>query len=265
VTPNADPPPPGEAGAASSSARASSMPAVYAQMVAECESRRDAAELVWDDAVTVRDAVEAAAADGDGTALRRLTTARDVALAAAHRYEAAVDRLAAARMLRRAYVDGLTGALSRGVGEDQLRHEINRAQRENRSLVVAFVDVDGLKQVNDTAGHLAGDAALRAVGHALRTHLRPYDVVVRFGGDEFLCALPGAGRVEAETRCASVATTLSAGRPPIAITYGLAELAADDALPDLISRADADLYARRRAARVPVPRSIDIRRPQPVD
>jgi diguanylate cyclase (GGDEF)-like protein len=63
---------------------------------------------------------------------------------------------------------------------------LERARRAEEGLVVAFVDVDGLKQVNDTEGHFAGDALLIPVANSLRAYLRSYDLVMRFGGDEFV-------------------------------------------------------------------------------
>ena len=63
-----------------------------------------------------------------------------------------------------------------------------RAKRTQRSFVLAFIDVDGLKTTNDSLGHAAGDELLRRVVDTVRDHLRSYDLIVRFGGDEFLCA-----------------------------------------------------------------------------
>lgn len=229
--------------------------APYHQMVAECERRRTAAEASWRAAVAARGDMAITAEDGSDASLR-LEAADDLVAAAAERFEAAVDRLAAARMLQRAYVAELTGALSRSVGEQHLRHEVERAQRESEPLAVAFVDVDGLKQVNDQDGHLAGDAVLRAVGQSLREGLRSYDVIVRFGGDEFVCALPGATLSEARRRIEQVRHHLGELSSDVSISVGLAELADTDALSDVLWRADAHLYsarAVRRSAAVPPP------------
>ena len=86
-----------------------------------------------------------------------------------------------------AATDELTSTWTRAFGLAQVSHELERARRLGAKLVIAFLDVDGLKNVNDNHGHLAGDALLRLVGETLRANVRPYDVLVRYGGDEF-CA-----------------------------------------------------------------------------
>jgi diguanylate cyclase (GGDEF)-like protein len=71
----------------------------------------------------------------------------------------------------------------------ELEREIARATRTRQPLVLAFVDVDHLKEINDVHGHAAGDQVLQAVAETLRTTLRGYDLIFRYGGDEFVCAL----------------------------------------------------------------------------
>jgi len=68
-------------------------------------------------------------------------------------------------------------------------HEIDRARRSDGRFVVAFADVDRLKIVNDQEGHAAGDRVLQAVVSAIRTRLRSFDPIIRYGGDEFVCAV----------------------------------------------------------------------------
>jgi len=143
----------------------------------------------------------------------------------------------------------LTGALRRDRGAVDLQREIDRARRSDGLLVLAFVDVDGLKAINDTHGHAAGDRALRAVADALLDGLRSYDLVVRYGGDEFLCGLPGSDLDAAQRRFDAVARTLAEQTPATSVSIGLAELANPDTLDALTARADASLYAARRNAR----------------
>src|SRR5207253_692042 len=97
-----------------------------------------------------------------------------------------------------------------------------RGSRTGSKLVLAFVDVDGLKAVNDSQGHLAGDALLRLLGETLRANVRPYDVIVRYGGDELLCAMSNLGVPEARARFEKIAAALAAADADHSITFGLA-------------------------------------------
>ena len=115
--------------------------------------------------------------------------------------------------------------------------------------MIAFLDVDGLKRINDSEGHLAGDHVLRAVGTALRRCLRGYDVLIRYGGDEFVCGLPGAAAGDVDRRFGQVADLLARLSPGTTVTVGLAVLEAGDSVEDALQRADDDLYySKRRAA-----------------
>jgi diguanylate cyclase (GGDEF)-like protein len=169
----------------------------------------------------------------------------------------AIDRLRAlvdqcARLADQVTVDELTGALRRGAGLAALQREVDRTRRfPGKGLVAIFVDVDGLKEVNDRDGHAAGDERLRTTVAAMRERLRSYDLIIRYGGDEFLCVLTDSGAPDA----ARTVTTLrehvlacSGGT----ISAGIAELAAGDSVDALVERADAALYAGRRA-RAPQP------------
>jgi diguanylate cyclase (GGDEF)-like protein len=158
------------------------------------------------------------------------------------------------RLADQAATDELTGALRRGAGYSAARADIQRARRTGLPLTLVVVDVDGLKRINDSCGHLSGDGVLRRVAAELAGAMRGYDVLIRFGGDEFVCVLGEAARAQARRRMAGTRARLaSAG---ISISFGLAELREADGLDDLISRADAALYAgrsRRRGDRIGVP------------
>jgi diguanylate cyclase (GGDEF)-like protein len=208
----------------------------------ECEAEELARELGDTDP---RAALQAAT-----TARAQAATAR--AQASADREQAARDRLAAARdrerfqdELERAHLDALTGAYRRGMGEVVLRHEIQRAQRSDGDLVLAYVDVDGLKATNDRKSHAAGDDLLCDVVAALRSRLRPYDPLTRWGGDEFVCAVSNTSIEEAGQRFEEAREVLAAEKPGARFSFGLAALAKDDTLEAILDRADRSLLRAR--------------------
>jgi diguanylate cyclase (GGDEF)-like protein len=198
-------------------------------------------------------------ADRQGIAKDRARAAADRSKAASDLAKACEERAQSERALARARdertraardraaseIDDLTHVRRRGAGIKQLQREIDRARRRGEDLVVAFIDVDGLKQVNDTKGHLAGDALLIAVADSLRACLRSYDLVLRYGGDEFVCVLPHAEIREIRQRFVDASAALTAAPVNGSITVGFAELHTNDSAYDLIHRADADLLARR--------------------
>jgi diguanylate cyclase (GGDEF)-like protein len=161
------------------------------------------------------------------------------------RRQAAADRREAARYLSAAYRDDTTGALNRGPGREQIQGLLDRSRRDGSALTVLFLDVDGLKPVNDSHGHAAGDALLSAVGEALRSSLRSYDIVVRYGGDEFVCALPGGTAATAQASLVRIRSALDRLVPGASVSAGCAELRSTDTMEDVIRRADVDLYRGR--------------------
>lgn len=176
---------------------------------------------------------------------RRKRAARDRARAARDREFAADDREQSRRDRERAGTDELTGARRRGVGLEELRREIERARRTGNHLVAAYVDVDGLKAVNDEHGHQAGDDLLRGVVRTLQRHMRSYDLIVRLGGDEFLCALPETTVDEGRRRLEGLDSELTSGPKVRSVSIGLSELRDGDGPRELIERADRDLLTRR--------------------
>jgi diguanylate cyclase (GGDEF)-like protein len=164
----------------------------------------------------------------------------------------AMDRLRAlvdqcSRLAGQVTVDELTGALRRGAGLAALQREMDRSRRvPGKGLVVIFIDVDGLKAVNDRDGHAAGDDRLRATVAALRERLRSYDLIIRYGGDEFICVLTDSGTTEAERTAATLREQVR-DRTGGTVSVGIAELAPNETVGSLVERADAALYAGRRA------------------
>ena len=115
---------------------------------------------------------------------------------------------------------------------------------------VVTLDIDFLKPINDTEGHAAGDAALRAVAGAIRALVRPEDLLFRWGGDEFLVVLPSVAQDAAVARFATLeeGVPLEGGRR-IRVSWGAAPYARDTPIPDAIEAADEAMYAARAARR----------------
>jgi diguanylate cyclase (GGDEF)-like protein len=178
----------------------------------------------------------------------RERAAEDRARAVADRANAGRERARLEAKLEAAHLDGLTGAYRREMGLLAITHEIERARRSGGPLVLAFVDVDGLKTVNDRLGHAAGDRVLQSVVQALRAHLRSFDPIVRYGGDEFVCGLGGADLAEAERRFGQInaAVVSHAG---VGISVGFAEVGPGDTADELTQRADAAMLALKTVRR----------------
>ncbi len=177
-------------------------------------------------------------------ALGRRRARQDRALAGADREFGGHDREESRRDREHAGMDELTGARRRGVGMEDLQREIDRARRTGASVVAAYVDVDGLKAVNDGYGHSAGDQILRDVVTELRRDMRSYDLLVRLGGDEFLCVMPGMTADQARRRFARLAHNPRRG--PL-VSIGLSQLRDGEGAIALVDRADKALLATRRA------------------
>jgi diguanylate cyclase (GGDEF)-like protein len=247
-------------------AQRSTVAALRSQTTADrldAADRRDEASRLRDDTAEVRDhaadardrlaepfepvgpAAEArvwAAADRERAAADRVRAASD-------REQAAVDRRHADEVLAEAHLDELTGTYRRGLGTLALQREIDRARHSSGRLVLAFIDVDGLKEINDHEGHAAGDALLIDVAAAIGAHLRSYDPIVRFGGDEFVCACSDFELPSARRRFEEIQAVLHRKRESCSVSVGFAELQKDDTLEDLVARGDAALYDARDCKR----------------
>jgi diguanylate cyclase (GGDEF)-like protein len=186
------------------------------------------------------------------SAADRAGSASDRQRAAADRAQASADSGEARSELEQAQLDGLTGAHRRDLGRVVLQHEIERARRSDEPFALAFVDVDGLKELNDRDGHAAGDALLKAVVVALRAELRSYDPIVRIGGDEFLCGFTNTELDASRRRIAEIRAALKQGPAAASISVGVAMLGERDTLEKLIARADADMYSGKQRGRTDV-------------
>jgi two-component system, cell cycle response regulator len=154
--------------------------------------------------------------------------------------------------------DSMTGLLNRGESITVLQREMVRGRRERRSVGVVLADLDHFKHINDTHGHAAGDAVLIESARRFRSHLREYDGVGRYGGEEFILILPGTDLVTATHRAESLLKSISNRRfrtpqGEIAATLSMgvtvAECDADTSLETLLDQADAALYRAKKNGR----------------
>jgi len=159
------------------------------------------------------------------------------------------ERAEAARDTDRLTRDQLTGVFNRQAGFAALGREIDRCRRGGERFILGYLNVDGLKVVNDTRGPRAGDELLRKVTAALRATLRSYDVISRLGGDEFLFSLPGADMATAELRFKEFAVILAEEAPGSSASVGFAELRQHDTLDDLVADSEAAMLKSRRTRR----------------
>jgi diguanylate cyclase (GGDEF)-like protein len=166
--------------------------------------------------------------------------------------------VARTRLHQLAIRDGLTQAHNRIHLFDQLPREVQRAQRSGQPLSLLMLDADHFKQINDEHGHASGDAVLRSMAAVCRSVLRPYDLLVRYGGEEFVLLLIGTGIDAASDTaerlrlaCADLPLQSGSGTAiRVTVSIGVAELRADDVDgSELVERADTALYLAKRAGR----------------
>jgi diguanylate cyclase (GGDEF)-like protein len=164
-------------------------------------------------------------------------------------HEQALNRIRAESQL-----DPLTGVLNRRGIELKLDIELKRLERATQPLSIAIIDIDHFKTINDTAGHAAGDNAIRDVVSAIAARLRAYDLLGRFGGDEFLLILPQTSHFGAQVvaeRIGEAVRKFSAtpSAPSLTVSIGLTEAVHGDYSTSLLARADKALYKAKNAGR----------------
>jgi diguanylate cyclase (GGDEF)-like protein len=174
-------------------------------------------------------------------ATERAQAAEDRRLAALDRLRAAEERVEAVKALTAAELDDLTGVYRRGIGEQALKAEIERARQDGSPLVLAILDVQGLKEVNDEHGHLAGDRLLCDVVASIQMNIRSYEPIVRVGGDEFAFTIAGLDWEAASERISMMRAELARRPSRGRFWIGLTNVLPDDSLGDAMARADAAL------------------------
>jgi diguanylate cyclase (GGDEF)-like protein len=167
------------------------------------------------------------------------------------------ERVELEEVRHRANHDALTGIWNRGAILETLNRELLRAQRERTFVGVLLGDLDHFKRINDTYGHLAGDAVLREAARRIQEAVRSYDSVGRYGGEEFLIILSSceddldmvkqAERVR--TRVSSSPVQTGEGEIEVTMSLGVASSSDYQQVEDMIRAADAALYRAKRAGR----------------
>lgn len=144
--------------------------------------------------------------------------------------------------------DELTGLLNRRAFHRALEQHLARTRRYGPMGSIVMLDLEGVKRVNDTLGHQAGDELIAGCGETLRGRLRESDVVARLGGDEYAVLLPAGGRADAEVVTDALVTAVrERGEPRVTISAGVAVIDAESGTADeLLVSADRAMYAVKR-------------------
>lgn len=158
---------------------------------------------------------------------------------------------------RQSIIDPLTTVYNRRYMYSYLEEQSTAARQNKTDLSVLLFDIDFFKRLNDTYGHLTGDAVLKALANILKSACKDDEIVTRYGGEEFLLILPGVGRDEAIRRAEEIRKVveesyLSPDLPkdePVTISGGVATMSPDDTDETLVARADENLYKAKNSGR----------------
>jgi diguanylate cyclase (GGDEF)-like protein len=161
-----------------------------------------------------------------------------------------------------AFKDSLTGLANPRALQFQVARELGRARRTGSHFALVLLDLDEFKTINDTYGHLTGDRALQKVAKVLQTTTRPYDMCIRYGGDEFVVLLAGCDLAEAEERrrtfqeaVGRITLESEDGRSiPLGVSAGASVFPEDgDTYERLLARADRRMYRDKAQRKEPLP------------
>jgi diguanylate cyclase (GGDEF)-like protein len=160
-----------------------------------------------------------------------------------------------------ALVDSLTGLFNRRFAERQLKSEVARAQRKHYQLTVVLFDLNAFKSINDTHGHAAGDAALKAFADRLTKASRQGDIAVRLGGDEFMLMLPECDTTQVSlllNRMREIVAECDGQKIPVNFSVGYADCQRGQNPQELLDEADRALYMHKQSVKreAPVPETV---------
>jgi diguanylate cyclase (GGDEF)-like protein len=159
------------------------------------------------------------------------------------------------RAERRAHTDALTGVYNRRFMQDAIDREIELVKRNGNSLCLMLADVDDFKTFNTRYGHLAGDRILMEVAMLLRKNFRAADLIIRYGGDEFLVIMPDTNLDQGTIAIDRLEGLLVRWNGKehreytLSLSCGVATYSAGQSVEDMINRADTDLYVRKASVR----------------
>jgi diguanylate cyclase (GGDEF)-like protein len=187
----------------------------------------------------------------DAAVLRALTAPAALA------FEREAIRRQAAAFARAAAIDPVSGLYNRRHFHARLQEELQRAERRDSTVALLMIDLDDFKRVNDTYGHAAGDATIRAAATIIRRSVRPFDICTRFGGEEFAVVMPDSNGAIAETVGERIRTRIGAWRAPdqalaalnITASIGFALGHRTTSADEFLARADQALYAAKNAGK----------------
>jgi two-component system cell cycle response regulator len=166
-------------------------------------------------------------------------------------------RISVTRTIEMAVIDGLTGLHNRRYLDNHLQTLVDRAKTRRRPLSMVMIDLDHFKRINDTFGHIAGDAVLKEAARRIRRNVRGIDLACRYGGEEFAVVMPETDGTTAamvaeriRTQIGNLPIDANGTLLPITASFGVSQLDwSADTLDGLVDRADQALYRAKKDGR----------------